>query len=528
MDHSITFARHFARLVWLLIHEPTSIEEQKASLRALVLVSRDGAVTLSVGGESLLANDQPIAPVVSGARDTAARLETHGAGAISVAIAAQAADMLAAARLLAGPEEEEPIAERLLQAGAVTVHFVMARGTPALSLFDDLELVLDAQVPIEPTLVSPPTLAPAPRAADPRRDTPAYGAGNSMFDQFAAVRPQGGHAALLQELAVTPDHLLGAVVERVAQAAEQAHRDGDGRAALDILLALTEREARLGDVSRREVALAMRRVVTSHGLRLIAALVPRRVVPRERVERALGRAPEESADVVIELLTQAQTATDRRAYFDLLLALKAGVPTLLHMLGDQRWYVVRNAVDLLGELGVAEAEGQVTRLLQHEDERVRQSATMALLRMNTPAGRAAVLAAVQSESRETRQQAVIALGARRDASTASMLLRALDREDDEAVQRSIYAALGKVASDDAVARLIAAAEPAGGLFRRKSATLRAAAVLALGEAKTRRAVDALHRLADDREKEVRDAVLRALANARRGDEPRVTGLFERP
>ena len=46
MDHSVTFARHYARLVWLLLHETSNVDEQKASLRALVTVSKDGAVTL--------------------------------------------------------------------------------------------------------------------------------------------------------------------------------------------------------------------------------------------------------------------------------------------------------------------------------------------------------------------------------------------------------------------------------------------------------------------------------------------------
>mgnify|MGYP006177385311 CR=1 FL=1 len=34
MDYSVTFARHFSRLVWLLLHETGNIDEQKAALRA--------------------------------------------------------------------------------------------------------------------------------------------------------------------------------------------------------------------------------------------------------------------------------------------------------------------------------------------------------------------------------------------------------------------------------------------------------------------------------------------------------------
>ena len=36
MDYSVTFARHFSRLVWLLLNESGSVAEQKAALRATV------------------------------------------------------------------------------------------------------------------------------------------------------------------------------------------------------------------------------------------------------------------------------------------------------------------------------------------------------------------------------------------------------------------------------------------------------------------------------------------------------------
>jgi HEAT repeat protein len=113
-----------------------------------------------------------------------------------------------------------------------------------------------------------------------------------------------------------------------------------------------------------------------------------------------------------------------------------------------------------------------------------------------------------------------------EALRASLLLRALDEENDEAVQRTIYAALGKVASADAVQRLIAVAKPARGLFRRKSSALRAAATTALGEAATPAALAALRSLADDREDDVREAALRGLSAARRSREPQVTEVFD--
>lgn len=525
MDHSVTFARHFARLLWLLLNEPANIEEQKASLRALVTISRDGPVTLTHERETLLANGHQIGAAVTGARDTALRLAAHGAAELGVSVAAEASDLLEAARALAGsPETEGRAEERLRGGGSTTVHFRAHRTfTPTVStLVGEFDLLIDDASTAPARTGSEPEAAPRANVADY-----APPSGGSLFEHFATVQPAGGRDALLAELESTRDDALRDVLARVAPVAEDAQRRGDGPALLATASALIARTAKASGTAERELSLVLRRMLTSHTLRTIAALVPRRAATPEAVREVLLRAGEDGADAVIELLTQAPTATDRRAYFNLLLSLNAGIPTLMHMLDDDRWYVVRNAVDLLGELDARAAEPAILRLLDHADERVRQSATVALLRLNTPRGRSAVLEAVQSESPVIRQQAIAALGSRKDANTASMLLRALEHEDDEAVQRSILAALGRVASPDAVQRLIDAAAPGNGFFRRKPVGVRTAAVSALGEAATPAAVDALRRLVDDREREVRDAALRALARARRGNEPRVTGLFER-
>ena len=78
------------------------------------------------------------------------------------------------------------------------------------------------------------------------------------------------------------------------------------------------------------------------------------------------------------------------------------------------------------------------------------------------------------------------------------------------VQAVILAALGKQATDEAVARLLKAAEPEGRLFKRKPTALRVSAVQALAEANTPAALAALRRFADDKEREVRDTAVRAL------------------
>jgi len=79
----------------------------------------------------------------------------------------------------------------------------------------------------------------------------------------------------------------------------------------------------------------------------------------------------------------------------------------------------------------------------------------------------------------------------------------------------MIAALGRIATADAVQKLVKMAEPEGRLFRKKTTTFRVAAVQALGDAKTPAALAALRELSEDKDREVRDTAKRALAHSTR-------------
>jgi HEAT repeat protein len=78
------------------------------------------------------------------------------------------------------------------------------------------------------------------------------------------------------------------------------------------------------------------------------------------------------------------------------------------------------------------------------------------------------------------------------------------------VQAVILAALGHQATEEAVTRLVKAAEPDGRLFKRKPTALRVSAVQALAEANTPSAIAALKKFLQDKERDVRDIAARAL------------------
>ena len=104
----------------------------------------------------------------------------------------------------------------------------------------------------------------------------------------------------------------------------------------------------------------------------------------------------------------------------------------------------------------------------------------------------------------------VASGAR----ALAMLLVALSGEEtDPAVLAEYYRALGRIGTPEAVRALAQAAQPSGGLLRRRPPAGRVVAIEALGQAGGALALRALEALKKDRDKTVRAAAEKALGTA---------------
>jgi HEAT repeat protein len=165
----------------------------------------------------------------------------------------------------------------------------------------------------------------------------------------------------------------------------------------------------------------------------------------------------------------------------------------------------------------SEAEEALGVALGHGDERVRRAAANALARLGTQKAVQSLQGALHDPSPLVRVQVVSGLASRKGSRSAGTLATALDGEANIEVQLAILAALGRVATTEAVNRLIKAAEPDGRLFKKKPVAYRVAAVHALGDARTPAARAVLQTLANDKEREVRDAVLRVVVQSSRGE-----------
>ena len=99
-----------------------------------------------------------------------------------------------------------------------------------------------------------------------------------------------------------------------------------------------------------------------------------------------------SAEVAHRRLDEEDAVSNRLALIRLIRNLgPCAIEATRKRLSDQRWFVVRNAAYILGDLGDPELPKQLRGALRHADSRVQQAAITAILRSNAP-GRGEILA----------------------------------------------------------------------------------------------------------------------------------------
>ena len=525
MNNTVILARQFAQLTWLLLHEPANTEEQKTALRALHNTAKFGAVSLSATEVGLQANGDSVPRLLTGVEDLLLRLAQHGLAMVTVEMNAKPADLLAAARIIAGTpvidDDGAAAEEKRVAAGAATVRFaprprlLFEQQTEQRTVADKSGLqemefgeVFDDPLEEAKLRATPRSTQAIQAAADPR-------GGGGMFDQFAAVRvPTESYDVVLARVENTMDPAtIARGLDDLTILAGEAAKVGKVAIVAEIMVRLARREPQLPQFeNRRAFVLALQKLAKPEVLRHVAAQLPHDALSRADRIAVLVRTGDAGAEALVEQMATATHQGDRRIYVDALARTEAGTPSLLRALNDTRWFVVRHAAAALGELQVADAEGPLNELLQHGEERVRKAATVALMRLGTPRALEMIQRALTDPLPQTRIQAAAALTARKDVRTTSPhLLRALDGEKDDAVQSAFLMALGRLATPEAVHRLISAAAPKKGIFDRKTTGYRLSAVNALGEAQTSEALAALRTFATDRDADVRVAATLAIA-----------------
>jgi hypothetical protein len=539
MNHSAIFAQHFSRLVLLASRPSPRMEEDlDFAARAAEAMLRSGPAALGVRNWCLTVNDTEQPKALSGVPDLAlaARFVGHSVTELSFAAFAPRAELVAAAKVIA---TEPVVGDRGRNIVAVLVPMGLEKVRVAVTGMLSPDEPPDAiRAEIDPMRRRFATPTPEPRAGRPTppphtasptpvgtHPTPgsvgASGQPPSPGGSGISARHGAGQRTPAS-VGVTADSAaadvfrsldtaagsgqLPRVIETLVHNADAAAQAGDNAKAYAVMHAIVTREMGSRPETRATYLIGIKRLQKRTLLMALARHLASHRELEEHILAIFGRLGEPAAAVLVEELADSQQRFERRALFDVISKLKAGRSALVGSLSDPRWYVVRNAADLLGEIGGEAAVGELLELFTHADERVRRSGVAAVARSTTQAGTVdPLIRALQDHATQVRVAAAAGLGVRKSAKSLDALLDRLDKEEDQTVQVAIFDALGRNGTPTAVSKLVEASEAGGRLFKRKSVAYRCAATTALRHVDSPAARAALEKLRQDKEQSVRSA-----------------------
>ena len=544
MNSHQQYATALAIAVGRLVESPEPGEPQKAALRTLLAISEERSVTFRLYGGVLTVDDEAITDDVTGAAFLRHRLALHGVSELVIARHAEADELLAVVRGLASEGGHGRIKEKLRDAGSSRVMVIIERdmtaekkpkrsvsaafakvqlddaalaewnrflqhGVKPEATFDAGLAAADGQVGgaadgPEPTAAPSPSAISQQPAAPPAQPPPASGLQQPPTLQMSNP--------LVVALAGVMQNPYGTdILSRLTQLTRHLH-DGfkDDRIAevIDALNTLAELEAKAPEGARNAYAATFNRLFNGA---VALQIVPYLLEPR-RANRAtvvLRRAGTVATEVLVGLIGTAETLGERMAYFRVLRGIPKAPDRVLALLGRSEWQVVRNVAELIGEAKLEEGVTMLCALLDHQDQRVRRTATIAIAKIGTaptvePLRR---LLSLKESTPEFRAAIAQAIGGEQARALTAPLLALAEAEPNADVAKEFLRAIGRIGTVAAVQALQKAAEPGGKLIARKPLHLRLGGVEGLRLAN---AVQALETLLQDGDRAVREAARQAL------------------
>ena len=515
-----SIALDFARVLVLLRDRPEAKEEQKSAFRLLVtsLGIRPLHLRADTGGLSVDGGRAPLN--TPGLDDVLQQMVLHGVGELELPNGLAAAPLLATLRALSAPvgsyQHIQEFIEQIGEPGASQIK-ISPLPTPMAGVPQGASAPPAGAPALNPNVVraaAKPSPPGAARPGDPMSEE-SGGLMHFLTKEFPAV-------GRLEELAaaVESDPTNAAIPNLLSDMVAACDRAAEEKEWIEILKAAAivvrcEQKVPQGAMGR-SYGINLRRMLPRTTLEEIAR-AGLKGVHREDAQMVLKRMGASSTEVLLGLLMAAPTLDERRGYFDALTRMSEGADLVVNMLTHTEWYVVRNIAELCGELRLEAAVPNLARQMSHGDERARRAVAVALAKIGTNAAIEPLRKALQDPTPAVRLRTVMAVDGKSNRALALRLITLLEEESDDEVLREMLLALGRVGSAEAVQALAKQAAPGGKILNRKSAEARLAAVEGLRIAGTDAAISALKELAGDGDREVRDAVVKALgAKERKG------------
>lgn len=178
---------------------------------------------------------------------------------------------------------------------------------------------------------------------------------------------------------------------------------------------------------------------------------------------------------------------------------EGAIAALVPMLKDERWYVVRNMVTILGEITGADSLRALQQTATHPEAKVRKEVIKSLVRIAPQAGENTLVAMLADSDREVVRQVVFSMGVVRSKAAVRPLLDVVTAADvflkELELKKLAVAALGRIGDRQATEPLLNILETIGWLAPLRWMELKKAVAVALGHLGDENALPILKKLA---------------------------------
>lgn len=210
------------------------------------------------------------------------------------------------------------------------------------------------------------------------------------------------------------------------------------------------------------------------------------------------------APAAAELIEELAREEDRSRRGRIVRAIKAiGRPALLplrHAMSSSVWYLVRNALNILGDLGAGDLVDEVATALGHQDGRVRRAAARALSKIGGEVAEAALIQGLSSPDTELQVELLFSLASMKAESAVpavAEIARSRKRSSsDDSIRERAIDTLGQIASPKAIPVLEELLRRKGILTASEAPEIRIAAAKALASINTAEAKLAIRKVAE--------------------------------
>lgn len=218
---------------------------------------------------------------------------------------------------------------------------------------------------------------------------------------------------------------------------------------------------------------------------LLGILESRDSSQHEAASSAVAQLGENAAARIIKRLCVTESLYARKA---LSTALKQighpSVGPLTAMLGDTRWYVVRNMVSILGDIGIQASIHQLSSTLQHHDIRVRKETVRSLVKIGGKNSELALVALLQSRDHTMVHRAIAALRTLKSRIAVKPLMEIVAARDpflrNLSLKKEAIHAIGQIGDRRATPHLVGLIATTKIFSRKGWEELKCEAALALG------------------------------------------------